>query len=298
MEQVLDWLNENERRMYPLQEGAAVAQSGQQAYTLPENFLLDLQLKVPFSLSEDVTIYLKTLKYTAGGVEVSFGSSSQSLILFNIPLVSAYPVYIRTETGQLGVFGEGVADFINWSIEEGTQDTVLTAMLPVEAATCIQYDNEWLGVNSISATPSKQTEDILNSFAPLLPLVSVVSPAKLEGDVTFLGGYNFRVAIADNLLDLEISDSYGLRMSCSTSFISSEYLDCGDLVSYINGIPPDSSGNFRLNAGSNINIISGNTIDVAVDPDINLARQHSLFVGLSFQATDLCAPINLAPITT
>ena len=62
MEQVLDWLNENERRMHPLQEGEAVAQTGQRTYTLPENFLLDLQLKVPFSLSGDVTIYLKTLK--------------------------------------------------------------------------------------------------------------------------------------------------------------------------------------------------------------------------------------------
>ena len=90
-------------------------------------------------------------------------------------------------------------------------------------------------------------------------------------------------------------------MNCATSFIPEEYLDCTDIVSYINGVPPDSSGSFRLTAGSNINITKGAAIaSDFYDPMTSVTHSetsnaHTLFVGLNFQATDICAPVNLKP---
>jgi hypothetical protein len=104
----------------------------------------------------------------------------------------------------------------------------------------------------------------------------------------------------DNLIDLEISSSYGLRMDCSTSFIDPQYLDCGDFLCYINGLPPDDNGNFRLNAGTNISITTGSTLAPFYDPfaEQSLTEEsnsHTLFVGLNFKVTDVCAPVNVTP---
>ena len=85
-------------------------------------------------------------------------------------------------------------------------------------------------------------------------------------------------------------------MNCGTSFLPPECLDCDQLVSYINGVPPDSAGNFRLLQGSNILITPGTTISTEIDDQFTeRANDHSLFVGLTFQSTDLCAPVTTTP---
>ena len=46
MEQILDWLNENELRAYPLLDASQKILQGEgYTYLLPDNFLLDLQLR-------------------------------------------------------------------------------------------------------------------------------------------------------------------------------------------------------------------------------------------------------------
>jgi hypothetical protein len=56
-----------------------------------------------------------------------------------------------------------------------------------------------------------------------------------------------------------------------------------------------------LLAGSNISITKGATISTDFyDPPSNIdstekSNQHTLFVGLNFQATDICAPVNIIP---
>jgi hypothetical protein len=302
MEQVIDWLNENELRAFPLQENF-ILNVFDSDDALPKDFLLDLQLKVPFSLKNSGNlspVYLKSIQYVSSDtLSVLFGTTSAELHRFVVENVdnTSFPVYARVATGHLAVFGAGVKTFLLWCSTRCTPGYEITVNIPVEPSTCVQFNEAWLGVNSISGTPAKQTETAVGSFSPALPLVSLSSPIILTGDVQFVGGYNFRVSVTAGMVDMEVSSSYGLRMNCNTSFISSEYLDCADLVSYINGVPPDSTGTFRLNSGANISLIPGNAIDLAQDPAINEANQHTLFVGLSFQSTDLCAPINLAPIT-
>ena len=102
--------------------------------------------------------------------------------------------------------------------------------------------------------------------------------------------------MSDNLIDLEVGASYGLRMSCGSSFIDPAYLDCDSLVFYINGVPPDANGDFNLIQGTNVVITPGNALATDFeDPQQEIANSHSLFVGLTFDATDICAPINITP---
>lgn len=303
MEQVLEWLNENELRAYPLQDRPSkTIQLDGKAWDIPDNFLLDLQLiTTTVQLASPSSIVsLTALSYTAPDtVYVEFGVAEDTIAGFTVQSSDgSYPIYVRTIEGSLAVFGEGLLDFVTAC---AGQSTSLTPNIAVEPSTCTQFDEAWLGVVNLSTYPEKVSEpveevSVSRSYEPKLPLLDVDTAAKLAGDVKFLAGYNFRVGINKNLIDLEIGFGYGLKMTCATPFLSEEYLDCHELVSYINGVPPDASGNFRINSGSNISLLSGNTIASNFNDSLaELANPYTLFVGLSFNATDICAPVKLPP---
>lgn len=310
MEQVLDWLNENEIRAFPLLNDAnKLFTINGVDWLLPENFILDLQLTVKdFSLVNDdreaITVTLSSIAMLeSGSVNVTFSAEEQiAEFAIDSPDTQTYPLYMRNTDGNLAVFGSGVMDFA----AAAQSATTITTNIPVEPAVCVQFNGAWLGVNSLSTSPEKVSLDALlvgasRVYEPSLPLEDTLTTTTLNGDVKFLEGYNFRVAISRELIDLEISSGLGLRMNCSTSFIPEEYLDCGEIVSYINGVPPDSSGNFRLTAGSNINITKGAAIDTEFyDPASSVSHAetsntHTIFVGFNFQSTDLCAPVSIIP---
>ena len=310
MEQVLDWLNENELRAYPLLDSVSkLLTIDTQSWELPNNFLLDLQLTFPSNvltndLGEEVPVILKKIELDDNkAVKLVFSADTYELE-FNVPAVVAqtYPLYVRTPSGNLAVFGLGLADFA----ETFSSPLSVFANIPVEPATCSEFFGPWLGVNSIKVSPEKVSANSLlvgslRSYEPLLPLENAISQTILQGDIKFMEGYNFRVAVKESLIDLEISTNYGLKMNCTTSFIPEEYLDCASIVSYINGIPPDETGTFRIAAGSNISITKGDSISssfydpLSVPSNTETSNAHTLFVGLNFQSTDVCAPVNLLP---
>jgi hypothetical protein len=309
MEQILDWLNENELRAYPLLDSSQkTLQSEGYTWDLPDNFLLDLQLKViSHSLADHIGV-LSKIELLAGSLRTTFSllnietEELSSLTVFDVPaaLTQTYPFYVRNSDGCLAVFGEGVKKFI----EENQNHSVLTAEIPTEPSVLTQFNDAWLGVSAIISSPEKITEQ--SGYAPARPLADVYDysapiteenkPTKLVGDVKFLEGYHFRVNIASEAIDLEIGANFGLRTNCTTSFIPSQYLDCEELVSYINGVPPDNQGSFRLLAGTNIALTPGATINTGfTDSLTETVNNNTLFVGLTFQTTDLCAPVNINP---
>jgi hypothetical protein len=311
MEQVLDWLNENEIRSFPLLDNSnKLFDMNGTGWLLPENFILDLQLTVKDSSLVDVNrepvpVMLSTIVLLESGtVKVSFATEEQiAEFSINSPDTQSYPLYVRSPDGNLAVFGLGVLDFVTAAAQTAT---ALTTNIPVEPAVCVQFNGAWLGVNSLSTSPEKVSLDSLlvgaaRAYEPSLPLEDTVSTTAIQGDVKFLEGYNFRIAIDSGLIDLEIASGRGLLMNCATSFLREEYLNCTDIVSYINGVPPDDAGNFRLTPGSNISITKGASIVTDFyDPasSVNHAEtsnEHTLFVGFNFQATDICAPVNIIP---
>lgn len=298
MEQVLDWLNENERRAYPLLTDVSKAVAlGVALPVLPDDFLLDLQLTTTTALGSSI-VSLSRIKRTSAYLLLEFSTPSVLIASFQLPSPNTvtYPYYVRNSDGNLAVFGAGASKLYSAC----TNGTDLTVTIPVEPATCIQFAGPWLGVSSIATSPEKVGDNRgnpLNSARAALPLVDVApaSTARMVGDVQFLEGYNFRVNITNSLIDLQAGTGNGLKMDCTTSFLPSVCLDCDEIVSYINGVPPDDEGNFRLLQGSNISITEGTALATFKDQFPEPANQHSLFVGLTFQATDLCAPINITP---
>jgi hypothetical protein len=113
--------------------------------------------------------------------------------------------------------------------------------------------------------------------------------------VRFLEGFNFSVVISESRINLAATRGYGVPTDCSTSFLDEKYLDCDQVINYINGIPPDESGRFTIRAGDNINIIEGSSIDNFDDAFSEESNANSLFVGLNLDASDICKPVNITP---
>jgi len=297
MEHILEWLNENETRAYPLldeQNNKEYTVSGN-LWRLPDNLVLDVQLIVKnFSLYENEQyniIYFKNITLNSDGVTLTFGGNQpgQEVTSFTINSIeSDFPAYIRNEDGSLIVFGEGLLDFI--SACDGNF-TSLDVNIPVEPGTCIEYRKDWEGVTSLTVSPEKKSV-VENPEIPLLPLEPADTAATLTGDISFMEGYNVNLAIRNSLINLIVGTGYGLSADCSTHFISPEFLDCANIVSYINGISPDDDGNIRILGSSNILITQGTTIDNFSDNFSEAANSNTIFVSLSFQKTDLCSPVS------
>ena len=297
MEQVIDWLNENEHRAYPLLDNyPKIGQANGEDVVIPENLLLDLQLITSIDLSANSVVVLKKLRHsiTNDNFTITFGTSSQIITEFVVSGFNqhVYPVYVRNPDGCLGVFGAGLREL---SLKAPAESDI-TVNIPIEPSTCTQFNNAWLGVNELSSLPEKATS--LGSLNVTRPLQKVddADTHKLNGDITLAEGYNFYVNITENLIDLAVGGDYGLKVSCDTYFLDEQYLDCDELVSYINGVPPDADGNFKLLAGTSISITPGlNISESFVDNFSEVANMHSLFVGMNFAPEDICTPLKLRP---
>lgn len=299
MHQVIEWLNENERRAYPLYTaGGQLSHSVfGQTWTIPDNFLLDLLLTSRQSLAIDYA-KLSEISFTSDNtVEVAFAVGDTEIARFEIqsPSSAIYPLYIRNTDGSLAVFGEGVKSFVNVC----TSAVSLNLDILVEPSVCIQYSDRWLGVSSLGATIEKKTvvipqgDDWTFPHEPLRPVENVSTPTRLTGHIKLLDGYNFDVNTTGGLINLDISFGLGLKMNCSTNFLQPQYLDCDEIISYINGISPDDAGIFTLNSSSDIVITAGKDLDNFDDLFNEQSNQHTLFFGFAQKSADLCKPINL-----
>jgi hypothetical protein len=290
--EVIEWLNENELRAYPLVEG--------RTYTaVPESAFLDLQLVLD-SQTSPILARLLDILVTTSEITIHFTGNEFKLTYQDIETLQ-FPQYIRNSLGSLVVLGSGIKNI--------PMGEILNCPVPVEPATVYQFGGAWLGVSSINGNPKYLTT--VGTIDPKLPLIPDLSSEGLTGDVNFSPGYNYRINFNNNLINMAVGFGYGLQMSCNTNFIDPALLDCGDIVSYINGVPPDSSGVFRFTAGSNIYLFDGNSVtspiyDDKVTPPLTTytdlsgnfhdgLNANTIFVGLTFLETDLCSPVQLLP---
>ena len=141
MEQVLDWLNENELRAYPLLDryNNRLYTVGDALWEMPDNFLLDLQLILLQSLEfnnatvENAQVFLKQLIIEPSKLSVIFSGGYGDITTFEIsdPATKTYPYYARNADSNLAVFGEGVKSLYTL----GYYGSVLL-LAPVEPSTC------------------------------------------------------------------------------------------------------------------------------------------------------------------
>jgi len=283
MPSVLEFLDENGFRSYPfLTNTNKTADSG---YVLPNSLILDLNLMYTSTLS----VFPTNLMYTSssGGI-ISFVFSDSITFSVNLSLTGIQ--YISGTNGSQITIN---ADFLS-GIPTGVSNFT---NLYVEPSLVHEFSNDWQGVTSLSVE-TNYISDGLFFYSPQLPLSTQVSP-NLVGNIEFYEGYNFGIDFdtTNNKIDLSIGNSYGIPLSCSDQFIDPELTDCSEIVSFINGVPPDSTGTYNISGGVNINLILGSTLSPFYD-SINVgepANTHSLFIGLSLLPSDLCAPLAALP---
>jgi hypothetical protein len=286
MESVSDWLNENELRAYPLIEG-------EYGNNLPDNFLLDLILKV--ETNEIAQVKLLNVQKLSTTMLVTFTGAGNT---FELDLIDdlIFPHYRRNPNGSLAVFGEGVLTLAAL-LNDGD---VLSLNLTPEPATIYDFTGPWLGVSRIKlAEGFKSEEDLFTAKLPL-EVENDFLNLSLTGEVVFTPGFNYGINFNGDLINMEASFGLGDQVSCVTEFVSPELKDCADIISFINGVPPDDNGIFRFIPGTNISVFEGTTVktqlnDTNATPDILNINANTLFVGLTFLETDLCSPVQLLP---
>lgn len=171
---VLDWLDENSLRSFPLKESAKKT-SG--AYTIPTNLLLDA---VFVYTAHPGNSYLTNI-YCLGDI-VTFTFTGG--LVFTASKADPYPQYLRNSDGSLLVVGEGLED-----VPAGSHNFTT---LGVENSLIYEFGGAWLGVSSLT-------------FDPNDPLI---------GDIRLYEGFNFLVKTSPTILSLGVDGLYGLQMSC------------------------------------------------------------------------------------
>ena len=120
MEQVLDWLNENECRAYPLLDDGnnrTFKLFDDVYWTIPDTFILDAQL-IYLRDKLNAPVILKKISASPNtGLKIVFGTQVNTIAEFNITAASLasveFPLYIRKSSGSLAVFGKGIVEFFN-----------------------------------------------------------------------------------------------------------------------------------------------------------------------------------------
>jgi len=287
----LDWLNENELRSFPF------TTTGEPQGWL-DSFIVDARLTytketIPATVALE-SVILNDTSFTFNFTH----ASSPSTVSFTAPAtpITVPYVYIRNSYGSLLVVSKALYDYY-WNLSLRIPTTFTLSGISVEPSRCSEHRNEWLGVDSLTFNPAYQSDNT-SDIKPTLPLVSV-SPSALTGDVVFQGGYNVELSLTSlNALDISIGGSYGEPIGCTDQFIDPALTDCNDIISFINGLPPDASGNLNFVAGTNTNVFSGNTLPTPVYNVIDAttdARPFLVFVGLTFETSDICAPVTIFP---
>ncbi len=215
MYQVLDWLDENTYRAYPLREQEVILIND----IAIEDILLDANLVYDDVLpGEDVK--LETIE--VDGSDIYFFVTSQQPFFIENFAAQEYPLAVRNSAGSLLVFGEGTKQLYSNSSPNAK----------FESSVILEVAGPWLGVSSMKFNGS---------------------PEK-SGDVTWLEGFQFKITGDDQEITLGAKRNFGSPISCEV-FFPSVASDCEDIISYINSVGVNNNPDkFNFLAGSNISI--------------------------------------------
>ncbi len=237
----LEWQNHNAIRAYPLTaEATKVDVTG--TFALPDDFIIALYLPVHAGL--DVTtnnFHISAIQaYTAGfTVVVGYTNSSGDIITVAAAMIAR----ITHTPGQTYMLG-GVGDFADClgRITIGNLDNI---------------DNQPAGLFNFDLAGGRIEPDAIRPMIRYLSSLQVLNGSdlsdKLTGDIVIKAGTNMSITLAasageDPILIFNAIEGAGLTQSCDCSD------DTAGPINTINGIPPDSDGNFTIATNTCISI--------------------------------------------
>jgi hypothetical protein len=173
---VIDWLNENELRAFPLKE--AIVRTADSEYKLTDNVIVDAQF-VFESLEE--TTALTQITVNSDTVDFVIGE-----LTFTSHLGEPYPQYLRHNLGSLLVIGSGAK---NIPVGEHNFSNVI-----FEPSVSCEFGGEWLGVKNISFETSE----------------------KLTGIINLIEGYQTDLNIISDTIYIELGKYLGKHIRCDS----------------------------------------------------------------------------------
>ena len=216
---IVDWLNENENRAYPLRETVARVVAGKSL----DNIILDASFCYT-TLAQPTVTQLTQLVVTADTVTVTV--TDQPIFIFDKQ--GSFPQYVRNSEGSLLVLGQAVLD-----IRVGMYELAVL----FEDCVSTEFRDAWKGVEQIT----------FNS-----PVNSVNET--IIGDIIFNEGYQMDIRITGTTIRLHADQDYGLPVGCTNFFLPTN--DCSSIISSINSSEViNNPGIFNFTAGKNIRII-------------------------------------------
>lgn len=222
--QVIDWLNENEFRAYPLAERGARIVPG--TSLLLDRFILDAALTAtvpPVSQTASVEIGITTFGKATNTAIITLSDSTAFTI--DTSLTATFPAYLRSANGSLLVVGDAIKQVPNGNY-------AFTDVF-FEPSVITEFSGPWNGVTSLT--------------------IGVTPPASRTGVITLVEGKQIDIKLTPGIIRLAAGSNYGLPVTCED--IPPEDNACSNIVSYLNGaIPFQSPGNVLLSAGANIRV--------------------------------------------
>ena len=256
---VLEWLDENRRRAFPLTESAGGP---------PTDIIVDAQLL----MSSSVTPSLVNIIVVAGVSCVINISEGQSFSIV-LPISTDYITVTNNSNSKVTV-----SSAVN-SLITGTTNYV-DVYFEDYVSLCIS--GKFFGVTSVAFTAFAEDLGLLDGY--YLQLMSgdtlglIAGNVPFVGDIDFYGRYQTKLDVKNGSLLWVVGKNHGTPLPACAPYGAD---DCGTQVSYINGVSPVSNAfTFKTGAG------------IKVTPDkIN----HTLTFELDFATTDICATIPPTP---
>lgn len=218
--QVLEWLNENELRCYPLLETG----NKQFQTTLSLNrCILDASLST-FADGPTTSVNLESI--TVNNELITVTVTGQLDFTFLRTPTTSYPIYCRNPAGSLLVFGA--------EMQQVTANVTFSGVA-FEPSCVVRWPYEVFGVQGF--------------------LTNLNSGAITSGEVEFKEGFQFGLRATGQTIRMSAGRNKGRPISCE-SYFPSLADDCGSIISYINGVTTTTNpGILLLQAGPHVNIL-------------------------------------------
>lgn len=230
---VIEWLQENSYRAYPLQEGSAnVVQLGNHTIDV---YALIVDANLAFA-NLPSTVTLDKIVLTSGSISLYVSNQT----VFTTSYASENNYYVRNSYGSLLVLNGAVLNRLTGS------GFVKLSNIEFEPSVCYETGGVYEGVSSIDFTGGISAQNWTN-------------------------GYQFSVVPTGQTIQLEVGRNTGVILPCG-DYLSAELSDkllCGQVLHSINGATPTTNGGtIKIEAGEHVKIFNDpqrNAIYIGLD---------------------------------
>lgn len=237
-----EWLNSNSLRNYPVAQSATCVATDS-SFRLPDDFLVDLKLAVPFVQNiKSYNFYISSITvYPSGCVfEVSYGDRFTSSVAVSAPIAfDSFEPYTAVEL-------KGVQSRSNFDFSQSAGWAIIGSVDKIkDQAGKIKFTPEAtrLEPSTISLGPRR--------ISGIRVLNSGLTTPVISGQVLFESGSNHSIAVDGNTLKFNALDGGGLQAECECNDV--ELSPC---IRTVNGIHGDPVGNLVISGGDCINVSS------------------------------------------